>query len=176
MSYSPVPELNLLKAFQDENGFGEYADGFGLTDYDDKSGLSAGWSDDNDFLAGLIPFATATGGGSFYALWRVDDRADLATLPVVVFGDEGGQHVVARDLPDLFRLLTFDAEPMIDWDEVTFYRAADHEHRPAHAAYVTWLGTQFGLAPTDDPDTIVSKARGEFGPRFTEWADRYLPG
>ncbi|MCO8277125.1 hypothetical protein M1L60_41780 [Actinoplanes sp. TRM 88003] len=41
MTYSPVPELNLLKAFQDEAGYGQHSDGVGLDDYDDKSGLSA---------------------------------------------------------------------------------------------------------------------------------------
>ncbi|MDP9795316.1 hypothetical protein J2S43_003828 [Catenuloplanes nepalensis] len=70
---------------QDEVGCEEYADGFGLDDWDDKSGLEADWSKDPEFLSALIPFARATGGGSFYALWRIDDRADLAALPVVAF-------------------------------------------------------------------------------------------
>src|SRR5689334_19351679 len=90
-AYSPVPELNLLKGFQDRVGFEDYAEGFGLTDYNDTSGLRAGWSKDPGFLARLVPFAQANGTGSFYALWRLDDRADLAGLPIVVFGDEGGQ-------------------------------------------------------------------------------------
>ena len=172
MSYSPVPELNLLKAFQEATGRAYYADGFALTDYDDKSGLSAGWTDDAEFLDGLIPFAEATGSGSFYALWRLDDRADL---PVVVFGDEGGQHVVARTVRELFVLLTFDAEPMVDWDEVTYYRSPDDEHRSAHGAYVAWLAQHFGLTPTDDPDAIVKTAQSEFGERFAAWADAHLP-
>jgi hypothetical protein len=172
MSYSPVPELNHLKTFQERAGGSYYADGFALTDYDDKSGLSSGWTDDAEFLAALIPFAEATGSGSFYALWRCDDRADL---PVVVFGDEGGQHVVARNVRELLVLLTFDAEPMVDWDEVTFYRSPDDEHSHAHDAYVSWLDEQFGLAPTDDPDAIVKAARSEFGARFTTWADAHLP-
>src|SRR4051794_33348434 len=96
--YSPVPELNLLMALQNRLGFENYADGFGLTDFGDTSGVEAGWSKDPEFLSRLVPFAQANGTGSMYALWRVDDRSDLATLPVVVFGDEGGQHVVARNL------------------------------------------------------------------------------
>ncbi|MBU2668800.1 hypothetical protein KOI35_35345 [Actinoplanes bogorensis] len=172
MSYSPVPELNLLKAFQEQTGGSYYADGFALTDYDDKSGLTAGWSDDAEFLAGLTPFAEATGSGSFYAFWHLDDRSDP---PVVVFGDEGGQHVVARNVREVLILLTFDAEPMVDWDEVTFYRAPDDEHSTAHDAYVTWLAEHFDLSPTDDPDAIVKVAQAEFGDRFTAWADAHLP-
>ncbi|MEX3105965.1 MULTISPECIES: hypothetical protein [unclassified Streptomyces] len=133
-TYSPVPELNLLKDFQDEVGYENFADGFGLTEYGDVSGLVAGWSDDPEFTGGLIPFAQATGGGSFYALWRLDDRTDLATLPVVVFGDEGGQHVVARDLRELFRLLGFDTEISVDWDSAYFYRAEDDPHSAYHDA------------------------------------------
>ena len=167
MTYSPVPELNLLKAFQDEAGYGQYSDGFGLDDYDDKSGLSAGWSKDPDFLARLTPFATATGGGSFYALWR-------PSLVVVLFGDEGGQHVVARSLPELFQLLTFDEEPSVDWDGVSYYRPDDHEASPEHDAYVAWLRTRFDREPVDDPDAIVAAAQAESGERFAAWAGGFL--
>ncbi|MCZ1013123.1 hypothetical protein [Streptomyces noursei] len=50
----------------------------------------------------------ANASGSRYALWRVDDRAELATLPVVVFGDEGGIGLVARNLRELFQQLGCD--------------------------------------------------------------------
>ncbi|WP_033337562.1 hypothetical protein [Catenuloplanes japonicus] len=174
-AYSPVPELNLLWDLQDEAGYEQYADGFGLDDWDDKSGLEAGWSKDPAFLAALLPFARATGGGSFYALWRVDDRADLAALPVVVFGDEGGQHVVARNLRELFQILTFDAEPMIDWDEATYYRAEDDDtHRDAHDDFVAWLAEHFRLPPVTDADAVVAAAQAEFGERFKTFTARHL--
>ncbi|MDX3227182.1 hypothetical protein [Streptomyces sp. ME19-01-6] len=38
-AYSPIPELNLLKEFEDEFGASGYADGFELLDYDDKGDL-----------------------------------------------------------------------------------------------------------------------------------------
>lgn len=169
-AYSPVPELNRLMEFQDEVGYGQYADGFGLDDWNDTSGLAAGWSTEPEFLNALIPFARATDGGSFYALWKVDDRDDLATLPVVVFGDEGGQHVVARDLRELFRIATFDAEPMVDWDGVTYYRGADDEHRDSHAEFVAWLGEE----PVTDPGAIVTAAQAAYGARFAEFTARFL--
>ncbi|MEV0732669.1 hypothetical protein [Polymorphospora sp. NPDC050346] len=173
--YSPVAELNLLMAFQDRIGFGQYADGFGLTEYDDTSGLAAGWSDDPEFLDRLVPFARATDGGSFYTLWRIDDRADLASLPVVVFGDEGGQHVVARDLRELFRLVGYDCEITVGWDDAYFYRGDDHEHRSGHADYVAWLAEHFALTPADDPDVVVATARAEYGDRFETWSAGFLP-
>jgi hypothetical protein len=99
--YSPVPELNLLWELQDWAGFEAYAQGFGLARFGDQSGLRAGWTEDDDALARLIPFAQATGTGSEYAFWRVDDRTDIGSLPVVVFGDEGGELVMARNVGDL---------------------------------------------------------------------------
>ncbi|MEU4692262.1 hypothetical protein [Actinoplanes sp. NPDC023714] len=170
-AYSPVPELNLLHAFQERHGYESYSECFGLDDWNDTSGLEAGWSADPGFLAGLIPFARATGGGSFYALWRIDDRPDL---PVIVFGDEGGEHVVARNVRELFRLLTFDSEPMVDHDGVVFYRDPDDEHSEHHDAFVTWLADRFGLAPADDPATLVAAAQAEFGDAFATWKRQYL--
>lgn len=82
ITYSPVAEFNLLKDLQDRTGYENFADRFGLTEYADLSGLVAGWSDDPAFTGRLIPFAQATCGGSFYALWKIDDRTDLATLAV----------------------------------------------------------------------------------------------
>lgn len=174
-AYSPVPELNLLKGFQDRVGFEDYADGFGLTGYNDTLGLRAGWSKDPEFLARLVPFAQANGTGSFYALWRHDDRADLATLPVVVFGDEGGQHVVARNLRELLQLLAYDCEISVDWDEAYYYRDEDQRHRGGHADYVAWLDEKFGLPPAHDPDIVVATARAELGERFAGWASGFLP-
>ncbi|WP_197686048.1 hypothetical protein [Actinoplanes derwentensis] len=169
-----IPELRLLQEFQDRAGYGGYSECFGLDDFNDTSGLSSGWSEDPEFLSRLIPFATATGGGSFYAFWRADDREDLATLPVVVFGDEGGEHVVAGDLRGLLRLLTFDTEPCVDHGQVFFYRLEDEEHSDSHEEFVAWLGTHFGLAAVDDPEEIIDAAQAEWGERFATWKAEYL--
>ncbi|MBB2943188.1 hypothetical protein FB565_002901 [Actinoplanes lutulentus] len=173
--YSPVPDLNALKAFQDRFGYESYSECFGLDDWNDPgSGLASGWSKDPAFLAALLPFARATGGGSFYALWRIDDRADLATLPVIVFGDEGGEHVIARTVRELFQLLAFDSEPSVDHEQVYFYRDEDDDHTEHHDAYVAWLDETFGLAPAGEPDDIVAAAQEEFGEHFAVWKSQYL--
>ncbi|MFD3374134.1 MULTISPECIES: hypothetical protein [unclassified Streptomyces] len=175
IAYSPVAELNLLKDFQDRVGYENYADGFGLTEYGDISGLVAGWSDDPEFTGRLIPFAQATGGGSFYALWKLDDRADPAALPVVVFGDEGGQHVVARHVRELFQLLGFDTEISVDWESAYFFRDEDDPHSDGHDEYAAWLDQHFGLPVAEDPDAVLAVAQAELGQRFTDWVDPFLP-
>lgn len=173
--YSPVPELNKLKALQDEHGYEALAEGFGLHEFGENSGLRAGWNAAPEYLARLVPFAQATGGGSFYAFWKVDDRPDLATLPVIAFGDEGGQHPVATDLREFLRLLAYDTEVSVDWDEAYYYRPEDDEHSPGHEAYVAWLAAEFGLTPPDDPDPIVAAAKEKHGESFAAWHDKYLP-
>jgi hypothetical protein len=173
-AYSPVPELNQLHGFQDRYGYESYSECFGLDDWNDTSGLEAGWSKTPAFLAGLIPFARATGGGSFYALWRISPEIDLSQAPVIVFGDEGGEHVIARNVRELFQLLTFDSEPSVGHDEVYFYRDEDDEHTERHDEFVAWLDEQFGLAPVDDPAEVIATAQDEFGARFSEWKSQYL--
>jgi hypothetical protein len=172
--YSPVKELNRLKKLQKRLGFERYAEGFGLSRYGDAAGLEAGWSRDPEFLARLIPFAQANGTGSIYALWRVDDRDDLASLPVVVFGDEGGEYVVARDLRELLRLLAYDCEISVDHHRAYFYRGEDERHSDGHEQYVAWLERKFGLAPVTDVDAVVTAAQAEFQERFTSWLHPFL--
>ena len=60
-----------------------------------------------------MPFAQATGGGSFYALWSDGQTKTTSDMPVVVFGDEGGAHVVAENVRGLLQLLTYGVEPMV---------------------------------------------------------------
>ncbi|MEV2249554.1 hypothetical protein AB0I94_03180 [Streptomyces sp. NPDC050147] len=176
-AYSPIPELNLLKEFHDGPGKAGFADGFEMYAYGWRDAGLVQWLDMTDSpelrvrLDRLVPFAQATGSGSFYALWRCDDRADLATLPVVLFGDEGDLDVVASGLRDLFRLLAIDHEwylPEWEWD-------ADEEHSPGHGEYLDWLEERFGLTAPEDGDLIIDRARDEYGMRFMEWLLEFCP-
>ena len=173
-TYSPIPELNLLHDFAADHP--EFSDGFEFYAYDRPDAGLVEWFDMKgdepgirDFLDRVVPFAQATGGGSFYAIWRCDDRADLATLPVVLFGDEGELDVVGSGLRDLFRLLALDDERFYV-DEDDDYPASAH-----HGEYVAWLDATFGLAPPADPDAILDLARAEHGEPFVEWLIATVP-
>lgn len=158
-AYSPVPELNLLKAFQDRIGRVYFSDGFELHDYGEDVGLDT-WSEDPEFTGRFVPFAKATGSGSSYAFWRCDDRTDLAALPVAFVGDEGDLFIVARHLLELFQLLTIDNE----WLEPDFVE----EHSTAHGEYVAWLDQTFGLRPPEDVAALRAAAK-EDDERFQSW-------
>ena len=166
------PALARLLRFQEENGFESYSECFGLL-VDDKGGLRS-WSSDEAFLARLMPFAQATGGGSFYALWAHRPGASTSEMPVIVFGDEGGVHVIAEDVSQLLRLLTYDVEPMVDHDGVTFYKAKDHEPRENHDAYQSWLKDELALDPIDDPAPLVAAAQARYKADFDAWMSAFV--
>ncbi|WP_255953044.1 hypothetical protein [Streptomyces odontomachi] len=177
-AYSPIPELNLLKEFDDGLQGAGFSEGFEFYAYDWQDAGLVEWLGlsklrDRDperlrFLSDLIPFAQATGSGSFYTLWRCDDRADLATLPVVRWGDEGDLDVVACGLRDLFRLLALDSEWYLDADQV-------EEHCGGHEAYLAWLERTFGLTAPESPDPVTEAAEDAYGARFLRWLIPHMP-
>ncbi|WP_433696848.1 hypothetical protein [Nocardiopsis sp. CA-288880] len=169
-AYSPIPELNLLKEFERRIGPVHYSEGFELREYGADAGLHT-WSEHPEFLSRFIPFAQANHSGSDYALWRCDDRTDLATLPVVLVGDEGHLYVIARDLRELFRLLAIDSEPVADFG---FLAPEDvEEHSDGHHEFLTWLKENFGLEPPEDLDALWT-GRKKTDDRFRAWASRFV--
>ncbi|WP_344313972.1 hypothetical protein [Fodinicola feengrottensis] len=171
--YSPIPELNELKDLYDSaDSF--LAAGFEIYGYNDKGSFIAVDQTEPEFLDRLIPIAQANGSGSEYVIWRVDDREDLAALPIAVFGDEGGEHIIARNFGELLRLLAYDAEIMAMYDEAYFYRQDDDEHSGSHDIFVKWLRERHGLESADDPGAIVKAAQDEFGDRFRTWITPFV--
>ena len=167
-AYSPLPELNLLKEFED-GCEGSYAHWAWMDDFGEMEFLR----DDPELLHGLLGFASANLSGSLYALWKRDDRADLATLPVVLLGDEGGIHLVARDVREFLRLLgALGADLACDWDDV--YEQGDDE-LPARADYLLWLERNFGLTPPDDAWDVIEAAQEELAKEWAAWIHPLLP-
>ena len=156
--FSPIPELNLLKEFYDaQDDF--FANGFEMYTYGEE------------IEEGLISFAQANGSGSLYGIWRKDDREDLATLPVVAMGDEGGVHVVARDFREFLRLLASlpaDCEPWIDWESFGL-RECDWDEPVENERFLAWLKETFDITPADDWETIVNNAGAELGKEWAAW-------
>ncbi|MBD3906453.1 hypothetical protein NAL32_17395 [Chryseobacterium sp. Ch-15] len=164
-------ELKLLKQFQDDFGY-YYADGFMLR-AEDKSPASS-WSDNPDFLGHLIPFATANGSGSFYAIWNDGTSRKLGEMPVIVFGDEGGVHIVAESTLQLMHLLTYDAEITVDFDQTYFYKSDEYyQESDDHVEDTSWLKSNFNLDIIENPDSIVENAQEKYKELFDKWFEQY---
>ena len=170
-----VPEQLLrLLSFQEEVGYGTYSQGLTL-DLDEKSGLIHGWSTEPGFLEALFPFAMANASGSFYALWNASNTPNPATWPVVVFGDEGGEWVVARDVSELLAISTFDVEPMVDYREVFFYKSDDDNWESPHIdRYRAWLSENFAISSIEDPNPLIADAQDVWQEKFEVWKTPFL--
>lgn len=163
--YAPIPELNLLKEFEDAVP-GRCAPGFELCDFGRDDG---GYPRAADRLR---TFALADGSGSAYAVWLLDDRGDLATLPVVFLGDEGGINLVARDIREFLRVLASGWEPWGSWERLEYVDEREEENGgpcPGNAEFRAWLRRHFGLEAAEDPNEIVAATETELWDRFAAW-------
>lgn len=175
-AYSPVPTLNKLYAFQQKHGTVSYASGFGLTRFDDDTPLEAGWSRDPAFLGSLYPFARATGNGSFYAIWRIHPGDNLSRSPIVLFGGDGSEYVVAQNVEELLSLVMVDSEPTVDDDDLAAFVRPGSGYRasPAFPAYSEWVEDSYPVVVNRAPDVIVKRAQVRYGPAFKKWKKRYV--
>ncbi|MEV1043751.1 hypothetical protein [Streptomyces sp. NPDC049916] len=180
---TPAPTLDLLAEF-DAGVDGYYAPDFELTEFGHDDGGYPQLSDR------IRPFAQATGSGSTYAFWLRDgdDGADPASLPVLFLCDDGGVHVVARDLPELLRVIASGWTPMAGWDYLDYFDEREEEADadddeagdgydpcPANEEFRTWLRDRFGLEAAEDPNAVVRTAGDELWEPFAAWIGPLIP-
>ncbi len=165
-------ELEKLIYFQTHISAPEfYSQGFAVT-IDDKLGLKS-WSEEPSFLDKLFPFAQANGSGSFYAIWDDGTTKPISEMPIVVFGDEGGTHVVAENILQLLHLITFDTEISVDLEEAYFYKSEDYEESRDLNKFLKWLQENYGLTQTLDPSEIIASAQEKYKEPFDKWFEQY---
>ncbi len=174
----PVELEKLIQFQEEESGFEEYAQGFGVQ-ADDKDGLRFGWCDNTDFLDRLYPFAQANGSGSFYAIWDDGSGKALSDMPIVVFGDEGGEYVVAKNILQLLQILTLDTEIFVlPYDEPSFIKdeGDDYCESTDSQRYIEWLDKEFGLKAVDENDVngIISAAQAQYQKQFEDWMSQHI--
>lgn len=99
----------LIQLLDFQNSIGEdvfYAQGFQLAVIENEGVRT--YSEDDIFLKSLIEFAQADGTGSSYSFWLRDSTRSLDDAPIVIFGSEGGYHVIAQNIVELFKVLTLE--------------------------------------------------------------------
>lgn len=166
-------ELEKLIHFQTNiSSFENYSEGFGVS-ANEMTGLKR-WSKDPSFLDRLFPFAQANCSGSFYAIWNDGTTKPINEMPVVVFGDEGGVHIVAENILQLLHLLTFDVEISVDHEEVYFYKDKDnYEEREDLGKYLKWLKENYNLDQIKKPKPMVTAAQKKYKKQFSNWFGQY---
>ncbi|KMQ66404.1 hypothetical protein ACM46_02390 [Chryseobacterium angstadtii] len=165
-------ELEKLIEFQNHISSAEfYSQGFAVT-IDDRSGLKS-WSKDPSFLEKLFPFAQANGTGSFYVIWNDGTQKPMNKMPVVVFGDEGGTHIVAENILELLHLITFDAEISVDMKQAYFYKNEGYKKSRDLNRFLKWLQENYGLNATRKPSEIIASAQKKHKEQFDKWFAEY---
>lgn len=91
-----------------------------------------------------------------------------------MFGDEGGEWVVARDVADLLAITAVDVEPMVDYEEVLFHPGKRHCPSPDIDQYRVWLARRLGIQPCEDPNARVSEAQALWQQKFAAWKAPFL--
>jgi len=171
----PVPQELLLLLEFDNHAEDYYAEGFELALLDEQWMLNS-YSEDERFLKAVFEFAQADGTGSTYAIWQKSSNEDLSHSPVLIFGSEGGFHVVADNLPEFFRLLALDAEPMVDWERVSYYKDESDPPSTQAPAFRAWLLKHFNLQPAGSAEEIIQPAQEKHGDAFKNWIAQFYNG
>ncbi|WP_239455779.1 hypothetical protein [Flavobacterium ginsenosidimutans] len=173
-NYKLPEDLVKLYEFEQEYGVETYSECFGLTINDDKTGIKT-WSEEEEFYNSFIEFAGANGSGSSYAYWLIDK--DLNNCPIVVFGDEGGVHVVAENTRKLIQLLTLDTEISVDFDYAYFYKDEEYyEESENKEEFQEWAKEQFGfnaIESNEEADEIVEQAKRKYKQKFNDFLVKF---
>jgi hypothetical protein len=153
---------------------GSFCHGFQLA-VDDKARLMP-FSEKREFLDALCPLGKATAAGAIYALWAREEGKQVGDAPVLAFGDGGCVHVVAENVVQLMRILTLDAEPMIDAESLLFLRDDGEQRSPGADEYVLWLEKHFHQTPVKDDaavELIVRSAQGLLEKPLQRWLKHF---
>lgn len=173
-NYALPEDLVKLYEFDQEYGSETYSECFGLTITDDKTGIKT-WSEEEEFYNSFIEFAGANGSGSSYAYWLIDK--DLNNCPIVVFGDEGGIHVVAENTRDLIRLMSYDTEISVDHENAYFYKDEDYyEESENKEIYADWIKNTFGfeaLENDEETDDIMDNAKEKYKKKLNTFLEKF---
>jgi hypothetical protein len=159
-NYEIPSDLKLLYEFENKYGSENYSECFYLKTTTKYGGLE-NWCESETFINKFLEFATANGSGSSYAYYLIEEK--LENCPIVVFGDEGGIHVVANSTQDLIHLLTFDIEISVDHDSASFYKSEKYyTESDCKEEFDHWVKSNFNLnaIKTDtETETIINAAQ-----------------
>lgn len=126
----------------------------------------------------ILVFAKADGTGGFLAFWLQENNKDLKNAPIINYGSEGDIQVVAKNIRELMKILTFDVELM----DGSCYKSAEYyEESPRKQEYISWLKKELDINTVEDVKegesetikSIIMDAQKTYKIPFEEWHAKY---
>lgn len=173
-SYQIPEALDKLVDFEEQYGAETYSEHFSLCTDLDKTPDMGQYSLDEEYFERLMVFAYADGDGGRYAFWAHEIGIPLEEAPIIVISSDGPVKVIAENIGQLIKLLSFGPAPI----EGMFFRDADDFIEPENAdTFRKWMTTTLNIQPiknlqiayNDEVNGIVDEAVKKYGNSFKEW-------
>jgi len=174
--FSPHPLPNTLVElikFIDQYKGESFADSFYLND-DIEEDFFESWLDNGEtdaekrkeYAEHMLVFANADGTGSSYAMWIQEGNTNLEEAPIIFYGSEGEIEIVAQNLKELIKILSWGTEA------IGFYHYADNddddedydyykqflEYRPNFLKFRKWMKETLAIEPVNIDELIANEA------------------
>ncbi len=198
-AYEVPLTLKKLAKFEDENGAETFSHSFyighdedAFVNYLDEDELSE--KEIKEYNDSLLQFATTDGTGGIAAFWIKKGNTDLEKAPIISFGSEGSIDVVAQDIKDFVKMLSFGAECMDggfyhyieEYDEDSEYADFASEfkdYNPNFIKFREWMKDELGIKPvkiwdienSDEVDKLIAKAQKKVNKAFNKWQYKFYP-
>ncbi len=184
-NYQLPKALVALYAFEEQYGAELYSQSFCLdTQEDDYSYLInfKSLKQEIEYRKHIKKFAHVDGTGGFVAFWIRDENRDLENAPIINYGSEGSIRIVAKNINEFLRILSFDVELM---DGSSYKMKSDYEESPYKSEYIAWLRDELSLEPvkdlseqerygeSEDVLQIRSEAEKMYKEEFIQWHSQF---
>jgi len=192
----PKTLVELIK-FVDQYSDESFADGFYLND-DIEDDFFETWLDSDqvddekckEYSESMLVFANADGTGGAYAMWVQEGNTDLEEAPIIFYSSEGEIEIVAQNLKELIKILSWGAEAIYfshyldndDEDEDYDYYKEFLGYRPNFLKFREWMQETLNIKPvniddlvageeeySEEVDTLVEEAQKKYKKEFDKW-------
>ncbi len=150
---------------------------------DEDPGIIESISEEEEFVNSFVPFAEANSTGSIYAFW-VQDKAvkSLDNCPIVVFGDEGGVFIVAKNIKELLQISAYDVEAVVFMEEFYFpdkeelIEEGEFDAAEFNKEFLDWLRTDAKLKPIltiEAIDEVIANAQDQSADELEQFIAKF---
>ncbi len=191
-----------LVKFDKEYGEEAYAEEFWIVD--DKDDFFEYWLALEDkekmkeYSQSVKVFASADGTGARYAFWFADGNTDRNKAPIIYYGSEGEIVLVAENIKDLIKMLSYGCECMDgsfyhgiyeeDYEDYDNFLAYFITYIPNILSFRKWMKDTLGIKPVSiknlenneegeskEIEKLQKKAKKKYQKSFDIWQHQFYP-